>query len=120
MLQKLKFPRGFLWGAATSAYQVEGNNKNTDWWAWEHSTSRLNFLKSRGKNPNDYFSGIACDSYNRFDEDFALAEHLNHNSTRLGIEWARIEPNEGKFSEEALAHYEKVLQSAKSHGLQTF
>ena len=65
-------------------------------------------------------SGIACDSYNRYDEDFTLAQHLNQNCTRIGIEWSRIEPEEGKFSEEELAHYEKVLQSAKFHGLQTF
>lgn len=118
--EKLKFPEGFLWGAATSAHQVEGNNTNSDWWAWEHSPRRVNFLKSRGKNPADYQSGIACDSYNKFEEDFALAEHLGHNAHRLGIEWARIEPKEGVFSEKELDHYEKVLRSAKYHGLKTF
>ncbi len=119
-MQKLKFPKGFLWGAATSAHQIEGNNTNSDWWAWEHSQKRAMQLESQGKNPADYYSREACDSYHRFDEDFALAEHLNHNATRLGIEWARIEPKEGHFSEEALDHYEKVLQSAKFHGLKTF
>ncbi len=118
--EKLKFPKGFLWGAASSAYQTEGNNNNTDWYVWEHSIRRENYLKLLGKNPSDYFCSIACDSYNRYDEDFTLAEHLNQNSTRFGIEWARIEPEEGKFSEEALDHYEKVLQSAKVHGLTTF
>jgi beta-glucosidase len=49
-----------------------------------------------------------------------LAEHLNHNATRLSIEWARIEPEEGKFNEQQEDHYEKVLQSAKAHGLVTF
>src|SRR5437899_3096799 len=98
-MQKLKFPKGFLWGAATAAHQIEGNNTNSDWWAWEHSTKRMDQLKSQGKNPEDYFSGIACDSYNRFEEDFSLAEHLNHNATRFSIEWARIEPREGYFDE---------------------
>ena len=119
-MQKLKFPKGFLWGAATSAHQTEGNNTNSDWWAWEHSQKRSEQLKAQGKNPQNYYSGMACDSYNRFDEDFALAQHLNHNATRLSVEWARIEPKEGEFNEGALEHYEKVLRSAKYHGLATF
>src|SRR3989344_2748253 len=120
MTQKYKFPNGFLWGAATAAHQIEGINTNSDWWAWENSAKRANQLISKGKNPEDYKSGIACDSYNRFDEDFDLARQLGHNSTRLSIEWARIEPKEGIFDEKAFEHYEKVLQSAKSHGLKTF
>ncbi len=118
--QILKFPKNFLWGAAGSAYQTEGGNSNTDWWAWEHSQKRMDFLARGGKKPEDYFSGIACDSYNRFEEDFNLAKHLNQNATRFGIEWARVEPKEGEYSEAALDHYEKVLQSAKAHGLETF
>lgn len=117
---KYKFPHGFLWGAATSAHQVEGGNVNSDWWAWENSLARENELRSQGKEPEDYKSGIACDSYNRYDEDFELAQHLHHNATRLSIEWARIEPKEGEYNEAELDHYEKVLQSAKAHGLTTF
>lgn len=120
MIQKLKFPKGFLWGAATSAHQIEGNNINSDWWAWENSVRRHNQLIARGKNPAEYASGLACDSYNRFDEDFDLAKQLGHNATRFSLEWARIEPQEGKFDEKELDHYEKVLQSAKFHGLKTF
>lgn len=119
-MNKLRFPHGFLWGAATSAHQIEGNNENSDWWAWERSLSRTESLQAAGKDPAAYMSGIACDSYRRFDEDFALARHLGHNATRLGIEWARIEPREGFFDEVELDHYEQVLQSAKSHGLSTF
>jgi beta-glucosidase len=118
--QILKFPHGFLWGAAGSAYQTEGGNTNSDWWVWEHSAQREQYLKSCGKNPQDFYSGAACDSYNRYEEDFALAQHLNHNTTRIGIEWSRIQPEEGVFSEKELDHYEKVLQSAKAHGLTTF
>ncbi|MCX6797173.1 MAG: glycoside hydrolase family 1 protein [Candidatus Doudnabacteria bacterium] len=120
MTQKLKFPENFLWGAATAAHQIEGNNTNSDWWAWENSIKRHNQLIALGKNPADFCSDIACDSYNRFDEDFSLAQHLGHNAHRLSVEWARIEPKEGKFDEKELDHYEKVLQSAKFHGLTTF
>jgi beta-glucosidase len=117
---KLKFPEGFLWGAATAAHQIEGNNTYSDWWAWEHSIKREHYLKEQGKNPADFYSGFACDSYNRFDEDFSLAQQLHHNVTRLSIEWARLEPKEGEFNEREFEHYEKVLQSAKFHGMETF
>ena len=120
MIQKLKFPQGFLWGAATAAHQIEGNNINSDWWAWENSVSRGEELRAKGLDPNDFKSGVACDSYSRYEEDFNLARQLGHNSTRLSVEWARIEPKEGQFDEKALDHYEKVLQSAKYHGLKTF
>ncbi len=118
--QILKFPKDFLWGAASSAYQTEGGNSNADWWAWERSQKRIDELRKQGKNPEDYLSGIACDFYNRYDEDFSLARHLNHNTTRFGVEWSRVQPQEGMFDEAVLDHYEKMLQSAKFHGLSVF
>lgn len=120
MKQKIKFPENFLWGAACSAYQTEGNNSYADWWAWENSTQRLESLRNRGKNPEAYRSGQACDFYNRYEEDLGLAAHLNHNTVRLGLEWSRIEPKEGQFDQQALDHYEKILQSAKANGLKVF
>ena len=87
----IKFPKYFLWGAATAAYQVEGNNSNSDWWPWE---------KSAGKEP----SGAACRHYELYEQDFDLAKGLHHNTHRLSIEWSRIEPEEGKFSEDELKH----------------
>lgn len=116
----LKFPADFLWGAAGSAYQTEGNNVNADWWAWEHGIRRVDKLRARGKTPEDYFCGIACDFYNRYEEDFSLAHHLNHNCVRFGVEWSRIEPKEGFFDEAVLDHYEKMLQAAQARGLKVF
>lgn len=120
MTQKLKFPEGFLWGTATSAYQTEGGNTNNDWHAWEHSVRREDELRREDKDPQNYYCGAACDSYNRFEEDFALAEHLGHNAFRLGLEWSRIEPREGEFDEKELDHYEKVLRAGKYHKLTLF
>lgn len=101
---KLDLPEDFLLGAASSAHQVEGNNTNSDWWYYE----------KLGKLPK---SGLACDHYNRYDEDFALAERIGLNAMRISIEWARIEPVEGKWDMEAIAHYQRVLQSMRAHGL---
>ena len=96
----IKFPQNFLWGAATSAYQVEGNNVNSDWWQWEKAVGKEN-------------SGMASRHYEFYKQDFDLAKTLNHNAHRLSIEWSRIEPEEGKFSQEELKHYIDVILSLR-------
>lgn len=100
----LKFPKGFYWGAATSAHQVEGNNIHSDWWDWEQS------------RPPHLRSGSACDQYNLYEQDFDLAKGLNHNAHRLSIEWSRIEPREGEFDQAEIEHYKKVLKALKDRG----
>jgi beta-glucosidase len=101
------FPRHFIWGAATSSYQVEGENIRADWWQWE---------KSVGIEK----SGAACRHYQLYEQDFDLAKSLHHNAHRLSIEWSRIEPEEGKFSEEALEHYRQVIRALKSRNIEPF
>lgn len=105
MSKKLKFPENFLWGAATSSHQIEGGNENNDWWRWEE----------KGKTRD--ISGKACDSYNRFKEDDRLAKELNCNALRISLEWSRIEPEEGVFSQEAIKHYADVLIDIKEKGM---
>jgi beta-glucosidase len=100
-------PRGFLWGAAISAHQSEGNDVNSDSWLLE------NLPETVYKDP----SGDACDSYNRYAEDFAIAKAIGLNCYRFGIEWARIEPEPGAFSNAELDHYKRVLASCRAHGL---
>lgn len=100
-------PPGFLWGAAISAYQSEGNNINADAWLMENIQPSL--FRER--------SGDACDSYHRYAEDIGIAARLGFNCYRLGIEWARIEPSEGHFSNAELDHYARVLETCRAHGL---
>jgi beta-glucosidase len=104
--KKLEFPEGFLWGAATSAHQVEGNNINSDWWEWE-----------KKHQPEDKWSGLADDQYNLYEQDFEMIKALGHNTHRLGIEWARIEPEDGLFNQEAIDHYVDVLKSLKTKNI---
>ena len=68
-----RFPEGFLWGASTSSHQVEGNNIHNDWWAWERA----------GRTAES--SGPACDHFNRYREDFDLAQAIGHNAHRFSI-----------------------------------
>ena len=99
----LKFPENFYWGTATSSYQVEGGIRN-DW-------------SVAGKK---YDAGIACDHYHRFEEDFDLAKSMNNNAHRFSIEWARIEPEEGKFNQTEIEHYRNVILALKKRGLEPF
>lgn len=101
------FPKKFFWGAANSAHQVEGHNHN-DWTEWE----------KLGKVRNHERSGDACDHFNRFREDFALAKELGHNAHRLSLEWSRIEPTPGVFDTAAIDHYRQVLQELHRLGLE--
>lgn len=117
MSDKFTFPKGFLWGSATSAHQVEGGNHN-DWSEWEKSEHRIADLKSRGLNPDDFISGHAVDHYNRFHEDFDIAQSLGYNAHRFSIEWSRIEPEEGKFNEKEIEHYRDVLRALRERGIE--
>ena len=101
-----KFPQGFFWGAATSAYQVEGGNANSDWWEWEQRAG----LKE--------VSGLACRHYELYARDFDLAKGLNHNCHRFSLEWSRIQPREGEFSELELQHYREVIRALRQRGLE--
>jgi beta-glucosidase len=101
------FPKDFYWGAATASYQVEGGIENVDW----AKAAR------EGRVPP---CGIACDHYNRYEEDFDIAKSLGHNAHRLSIEWARIEPEEGKFDEAAIRHYRAVLTALRVRDIRPF
>ncbi|MEK7089959.1 MAG: glycoside hydrolase family 1 protein [Patescibacteria group bacterium] len=103
---KYEFPKNFYWGAATSAHQVEGNNFN-DWSRWE-------------KEKCIEESGMACDHYNHFREDFDIAQELGHNAHRFSIEWSRIETEEGKFEVESLRHYEHVVKALRERNIEPF
>ena len=114
----LKFPKGFLWGTSTSAYQVEGGITN-DWSDWEKKRVENKQFKKTKKIAEDYICGQACDSYNRYEEDFDLAVGLNNGVVRLSVEWARIQPKRNTWDIEAIDHYRQVLAAAKKRKLKT-
>jgi len=105
----MHFPAGFLWGTATSSYQVEGNNTTSDWSQWEQDPGRI---------LNGHRSGKACDWWSgRWKEDFDLAAQDGHNAHRLSIEWSRVEPSPGKWDVDALDHYRTIVSGALARGL---
>lgn len=104
----LTFPDGFLWGAATAAHQIEGNNVNANWWEMEH----------RPDSPVVEPSGDAADSYHRFEEDIRILAELGLNTYRFSIEWARIEPERGFVSRAELAHYRRMIEACLAHDVE--
>lgn len=102
------FPQGFLWGAATSAHQVEGSCTNNQWWAWEQEGGHIR---------DGSVSGLACDHYRRFAEDFRLAAELGHRAERFSVEWSRVEPEEGRFDEREWDHYRAACDAIRRHGM---
>ncbi|NCN11876.1 glycoside hydrolase family 1 protein [Candidatus Kaiserbacteria bacterium] len=102
-----RFPEGFYWGAATASYQVEGGIEHCDW-----AMAARRELVPPCNN--------ACDHYHRFETDFDIAKKLGHTAHRLSIEWARIEPEEGKFNMEEIAHYRAVLTALVARDITPF
>ena len=98
-MSDLVFPDGFLWGTATAAHQVEGDNSNSDWWEWE----------LRHGTPCKEPSGKAIEHYRRYPRDMAVLKGLGFNTYRFSVEWARIEPKEGFFDETQMEHYRKMV-----------
>ena len=104
----MTFPADFVWGAATAAHQVEGGNWNSDCWALE--SAKPSFFVEH--------SGVACDQFARYGDDLAILAGLGLNAYRFSIEWARIEPEEGAFSPQALDHYKRVIDACWSRNIQ--
>lgn len=103
-----KFAPDFLMGASTAAHQVEGNNIHSDCWAMENIPHTLYADRS----------GDAVDHYHRYGEDIRLLSDAGLNAYRFSIEWARIEPEEGKFDETEVEHYRGVIRCCKEHGVE--
>lgn len=110
-------PKPFLWGTACSAYQHEGGFNQpglplNNWYEWEQT----------GKVDK---TGRSVDFWNRYEEDFRNARSIGLTAFRLGLSWSRVQPSldpeseaEPPFDQAAIAHYARILISARQHGLE--
>lgn len=106
---KTTFPRNFLWGTATAAHQIEGNNENTNWGEWEKQPNKI----------KDASNAIrAVDGWNRAKDDIRLMKELGVNSYRFSLAWNKIEPENGKFDEAALKHYDAFIDELLANGIE--
>jgi beta-glucosidase len=104
----LRFPDGFLLGCATAAHQVEGGNVN-DWSQWERQPGRV-------RDGSD--ASVACGHWERYRDDLRELAALGQNAHRFSVEWSRVEPLEGRFDRDALAHYADVVRTCRGNGLE--
>lgn len=130
--KKPELGEDFLWGVSVSAYQVEGGNHN-QWSEWEEEHAHIlaakaekqygwlpnwTDIKKQAQDPSNYINDRGVDHYRRYGQDFDIARKLNFNAFRFGVEWSRIEPEEGQFNQAAIDHYKDYIHGLKKRGLQ--
>lgn len=112
-----EFPRNFLWGAGTAAYQVEG--------AWNVDGKGESIWDRYSHTPGKVLGGDtgddACDHYHRFAEDIEIMRQLNLKSYRFSISWPRVMPNgRGQVNEKGLDFYDRLVDSLLLAGIEPF
>nr|XP_027125940.1 beta-glucosidase 44-like isoform X1 [Coffea arabica] len=113
MLRKT-FPKGFVFGTATSAYQVEGmadkDGRGPSIWD--------TFIKAPGREPNNATGEVTVDEYHRYKRDVDLMKRLNFDAYRFSISWSRIFPNgTGKVNWKGVAYYNRLIDYMLKQGI---
>ena len=116
-MTNLEFPKNFIWGTATSSYQIEG--------AWDEDGKGESIWDRFSHTPNkikDASTGdIACDHYHRYKEDIALMKSLGMQAYRFSIAWARIFPEgRGKVNQAGLDFYDNLVNALLDAGIRPF
>lgn len=106
-------PAGFLLGTATASHQIEGGLDN-DWTDWERGAHASGAPHVHGRQT----SGLACDSWNRIDDDIALMRKLGANAYRFSVEWSRLEPEEGAWDDAAAERYLAWSRALRAAGIE--
>ena len=111
----ISFPKGFIWGSATAAHQVDGGNDNNNWSRWEQSVDE----QGRPRVHNGDAAGSAVEHWDRYAADIKrMREDLGLQSYRFSIEWSRIEPRQGEFDPDAIAHYHDMIDAIIANGME--
>jgi len=111
------FPGGFLWGAATASYQVEGATREDG--RGESIWDR--FCATPGAIANGDTGDVACDAYHRFVEDVRLAAAMGLTAYRFSVAWPRVVPDgSGRAEERGLAYYDRLVDSILAAGMEPF
>jgi len=110
----IQFPDGFLWGAATAAYQIEGaaHDGGRGLSVWD------TFSHTEGKVAKGHTGDVACDHYNRLESDIALMADLGLQTYRFSIAWSRVIPDgRGRVNGEGLAWYQRLAELLLANGI---
>ncbi len=106
-MKSIKLPQQLLMGSATAATQIEGGDIHSNWYQWS----------LMGKIADGGSSIVAADHYNRYEEDIQIMKEMNHEVYRMSIEWSRIEPQKGVWSQEGMDHYIDEISKLKAAGI---
>lgn len=111
------FKKDFVWGAATSSYQIEGgafaDGKGLNIWD--------TFCKDGGKVFGEHNGDVACDHYNRVEEDVKLMAEMGLKAYRFSVDWARVIPNGiGEVNEKGIAFYNKLIDLLIKYGIEPY
>ncbi len=114
MINKYKFPEGFLWGSGTASEQIEPNGPSNI-----GNQAQSNWQKHFEDNIDKYFESNFClnDFWNRYEEDLEIAKNLNFNSLRLSISWSRLLPDGKNVDTEAAEKYREIFKTAIDKGI---
>ncbi|MGH7739773.1 MAG: GH1 family beta-glucosidase [bacterium] len=109
----VSFPKDFIWGAATSSFQIEGSPladgaASSNWVEW---------TKTPGRIANGAHADVACDHYHRYASDVQLMKDLGLMSYRFSLSWPRLVPERGRFNEKALDFYKRLLDELQKKGI---
>ena len=113
-MASIQFPEGFLWGAATAAYQIEGaaNEGGRGQSIWD------TFCRQPGRVRDGATGEVACDHYHRVDQDIALMRDLGLQAYRFSVAWPRVYPfGGGPLNEEGLAFYDRLVDGLLDAGI---
>jgi beta-glucosidase len=117
MTENFVFPRGFVWGTATSSYQIEGAAKvdgkgQSIWDTFSYTPGKI----LTGENGD-----VACDHYNLYETDFQLAKQLNSKAYRFSVSWPRIYPiGHGKINLAGMDYYDRLVESLLAKGIDPY
>lgn len=103
-----RFPDGFNWCVATAGHQIEGGNVHSDWWEWEQRPGTI----AHGDR-----SGLASNSWAMTEQDLGILGELNATQYRFSVEWAKIEPQQGRYDEAAIEHYRQFVEKLALRGV---
>ena len=112
---QLRFPDGFLWGAATAAYQIEGapdvDGKGPSIWD--------TFSHTPGKTFHGDTGDVACDSYHRYPEDIEMLKRLGVGAYRFSLSWPRIQADgRGEPNSKGLDYYNRLIDALLEAGIE--
>lgn len=113
----MSFRKDFVWGAATSSYQIEGatNIDGKGMHIWDV------FVKEKGKIYGGHTGDVACDHYHRFKEDVAIMKEMGLKAYRFSIDWSRVMPNGvGEVNEKGIEFYNNLIDELVAAGIEPY